>query len=122
MEPKNSEPINSSDNKSSRYATKKWYVIHGKKDTDYGEGNINGTNIKFETENIKSSLCNYSDANILETGDITTTGGDANTDVAFKNCPPFKKCMIHINHEHNNTAENTDITMPMYNLIKYSDN
>ena len=30
--------------------------------------------------------------------------------------------MIHINHEHNNTAENTDITMPMYNLIKYRDN
>ena len=82
--------LNSSDNKSSRYATKKWYAIHGKKDTGYGEGNINGTNIKFETENIKSSLCDYSDANIFVTGDITTTGGDANTDVAFKNGAPLK--------------------------------
>ena len=30
--------------------------------------------------------------------------------------------MIYINNEHNNTAENTDIAMPMYNLIKNNDN
>ena len=29
--------------------------------------------IKFETESIKSSLCNYSDAFVLFTGDITVT-------------------------------------------------
>ena len=49
-------------------------------------------------------------------------GGDTNTDVVFKNCAPFTKCITHINDEHIDTAENIDITMPMYNLIEYSDN
>ena len=38
---------------------------------------------------IKSSLCDYSDAYILVTGDITVAVGDENTNVAFKNCAPF---------------------------------
>ena len=44
--------------------------------------------IQFETESIKSSLCDYSDAFILVTGDIKVTA-DNNIDVAFKNCAPF---------------------------------
>ena len=44
--------------------------------------------IQFETESIKSSLCDCSDAFILVTGDITVTA-DNNIDVAFKNCAPF---------------------------------
>ena len=56
------------------------------------------------------------------TGDITATGSDANTDVTFKNCAPFTKCITHINDEHIDTAKNIDITMPMYNLIEYSNN
>ena len=55
-------------------------------------------------------------------GDITTTGGDANTKVIFKNCPTFRKCVTHINDEHVETTENLDIIMPMYNLLEYSDN
>ena len=46
----------------------------------------NGTSIKFETKNIKSNLCDYSDAYIYVRSDITATVGDANTDVVFKNC------------------------------------
>ena len=49
--------LNGSDNDSSKFATKTWYVIHNKNDTDYNEGNINGTIVKFEPENIKSSFC-----------------------------------------------------------------
>ena len=89
---------------------------------DYGDGDENGTTIKFETKVIKSNLCDYSDAYILVTGDITATGGDANTRVAFKNCAPFTKCKTHINDEHVDNADNLDIIMPMYNLIEYSDN
>ena len=44
-----------------------------------------GDTIKFETETIKSSLCDYSDAFILVTGNITVNA-DNNQDVAFKNC------------------------------------
>ena len=51
---------------------------------DYGDGDENGTTIKFETKVIKSNLCDYSDAYILVTGDITATGGDANTKLHLK--------------------------------------
>ena len=56
------------------------------------------------------------------TGDIKIEDVAANTNVAFKNCGPFKRCVTHINDEHVETAENLDIIMPMYNLTEYSDN
>ena len=56
------------------------------------------------------------------TGDIKVVGVAANTNVAYKNCAPFARSVTHINDEHVETAENLDITMPMYNLIEYSDN
>ena len=110
------------DNESLKFATRKWYVIIDQKNTVYGQGNESGTTVKFETQVIKSSLCDYSDAYILVTGNITAVGNDANTKGAFKNCAPFMKCVTHINHEHVDTADNLDIVMPMYNLIEYSDN
>ena len=110
------------DNEFLKFATRKWYVISDQNYADCGNGNENGTTIKFETKVIKSNLCDYSDAYILVTGDITATGGDANTKVAFKNCAPFTKCVTHINDEHVDNADNLDIVMPMYNLIEYSDN
>ena len=110
------------DNESSKFATRKWYVINDQNNTDYGEGNEDSTTVKFETKVIKSNLCDYSDAYILVTGNITATGGDANTRVAFKNCAPFAKCITHINNEPVDNADNLDIIMPMYNLIEYNDN
>ena len=107
---------------SSEFATRKWYVINDENSTGYGDGDENGTTIKFETKVIKSNLCDYSDAYILVTGDITTTNGDANTKVAFKNCAPFTKCVTHIKDKHVDNVDNLDIVMPMYNLIEYSDN
>ena len=71
---------------------------------------------------IKSNPFDYSDAYILVTGNITATGGDANTRVAFKNCALFTKCITHINDEHMDNPYNLDIVMPMYNLIENSDN
>ena len=56
------------------------------------------------------------------TGDITATGGDANTRVAFKNCAPFTKCMTHINDEHLYGANNLDMITPMYNVVEYNNN
>ena len=76
----------------------------------------------FETKVIKSNLCDYSDAYILVTGDIKVADVVADTNVAFKNCAPFTRCVTHINDEHVKTAENLDVIMPMYNLLEYSDN
>ena len=55
-------------------------------------------------------------------GTIRAEAADANTRLALKNCASFTKCNLEINDEHVDTAENLDITMPMYNLIEYSDN
>ena len=109
--------LGGADNESLKFATRKWYVINDQNNTNYGKGNENDTIVKFETHVIKSNLCDYSDKYIVLTGDITATGGDANTRAAFKNCAPFTKCITHINDEHVNSADNLDIIMPMYNLI-----
>ena len=114
--------LSDASNEFPKFSTRKWYVINDQNNTDNGEGNEDRTTVKFETKVIKSSLCDYSDAYILVTGNITATGGDANTRVAFKNCAPFTKCITHINDEHVDNADNLDIIMPMYNLIEYSDN
>ena len=96
----------------------KWYVI-GSQTTKgkYKQGDV----IKFETETIKSSLCDYSDAFILVTGNITVAAGN-NTDVAFENCAPFSTCTTNINDTFVDKANHIYIAMPIYNLIKYSDN
>ena len=77
---------------------------------------------QFLTNSSESSLCDYSDAYILLTGDINVTGGDANTNVAFKNCAPFIKCITEIKENFIDGAEHINITMPMYKLIEYSHN
>ena len=114
--------LGDADNESSKFTTRKWYVINDQNNTIYCEGNENGTTVKFETQVIISSLCDYSDAYILVIGDIRTTGGDDNIKAPFKNCAPFMKCKTHINDEHVETADNLNIVMPMYNLTEYSDN
>ena len=114
--------LNDTDNKSSKFATRKWYIINDQNNGQYGNGDENGSTTNFETKVIKPFLCCYPDAYVLVTGDITATCGNANTKVACKNCAPFRRCVSHINDEHVETAENLDIIMPMYNLLEYSDN
>ena len=58
-----------------KFATRKWYIINDQNNGQYGEGNENDSTIKFETKVIKPILCDYSDAYILVTGNITATGG-----------------------------------------------
>ena len=110
--------LNGSSNEESKFATKTWYVI----DRQRTKGKYkHGDTIKFETETIKSSLCDYSDAFILVTGNITVTANN-NTDVAFKNCAPFSTCTTKINDIFVDEANHIYIAMPMYNLIEYSNN
>ena len=113
--------LGDADNESSRFATRKWYVLNDQNNTGYGEGNEDSTTVKFKTKVIKSNLCDYSDAYVLVAGNITATGGNANDRVAFKNCALFTKCITHINDEHVDNANNLDIVMPIYNLIEYID-
>ena len=80
----------------------------------------------------RSDLCDYSDAYILVSRTTTITGAgdddnakrreERNRKVIFKNCAPFTNCISSINNIQVDNAEYIDVVMPMYNLIKYSDN
>ena len=59
--------LNGSDNENSKFATKNWYVIDSESNGNYSHLNP----IKSLTKSIESSLCNYSDAYILVTGNIS---------------------------------------------------
>ena len=68
------------------------YVIDSQTANDkYNQNN----SIKCQTENVKSSLCDYFNAFILVTEDITVTA-DNYTVVAFKSCASFSTCKTEI--------------------------
>ena len=113
--------LNDSDNESSRFETLKWYIINDQNNGQYGERNENESTIKSEAKVIKPDLCDYSDAYIFVTGDKSSAVA-ADTNVEFKNCAPFTRCVTHINDELVETAKNLDIIISMYNLIEHSDN
>ena len=124
--------FNSSDNEFSKLATKKWYIIGSETKGEY----LNHDPIKFLTKSIETSLCDYSDAYILVTGNIVVTrtivaAGDnpiqrnqplaVTTQVAFKNYASIKECKTEINGTFVDYADFINITISMYNLIEYSD-
>ena len=105
--------LNNTDNEKLKICNKKWYVIDSESEGTYSKDDP----IKILTRPIESSLCDYSDAYILVTGNI------AATQVVFKNCAPFKDCRTEINDTFVDYANFIiNITMPIYNLIEYSDN
>ena len=81
---------------------KKWYVIDSESKGKYSRH----YSINFSTKSIEPSLCDYSDAYILVTGNIAVKRRNAAdtadialgsiTQVAFKNCAPFEKCSTEI--------------------------
>ena len=93
--------------------------------------------IKFLTKTEKSSLCDYSDAYVLVTGNIAVTRTIAAADdyllkrkqptavatkVAFKNYAPFKDCRAENKDTFVDYADFVNIAIPLYNLIEHSDN
>ena len=85
--------LNGSSNENSKFVTKKWYVINSETNGNYSHKNP----IKSLTISLESNLCDYSDAYILVTGNITATPNNAATQVVFKNCAPFEDCRTEIN-------------------------
>ena len=63
--------LNDSDNESSIFSTKKWYIINDQNIGQHGKGNKNYSTVKLETIVIKTNLCDYSDAYILGIVEIT---------------------------------------------------
>ena len=65
--------LGDANSESSNFTTRKWYVINDQNNTDFIERNEDNATVKFETKVTKSNLCDYSDAYILVTGNITAT-------------------------------------------------
>ena len=95
--------------------TRKCNVVNDNSNANYGVGN----KINYNREVLKSNLCDYNDAYILVRGDITVIAAPE-TQVAFKNCASFAKCITKVDGTAIDDAENLDLVMPMYNLIKHS--
>ena len=120
--------IDDTSDQPSKFRTKSWVEIN---DESRGTYNV-GSQIKFKTTMLKSSLCDYSDAYLLVNGKITIAGArndaaarqadERDKGVVFKNCAPFINCISEINNTQIDNAKDIDIVMPMYNLIEYSDN
>ena len=110
--------LDDASNKTSKFKTKNWVEIN---DESRGTYDV-GSQIKFKTTMLKSSLCDYSDAYIHVKGTITVNNtaaadvdaNNTNKKVIFKNCAPFTKCISEVN--------DTNVDDAMYNLKYYSDN
>ena len=101
----------------SKFVTRKWSIVNDQSNVNYDVGN----KIIYNTDVLKSNLCDFNDAYILVRGDITVIAVPA-TQVSFKNCATFTKCITKIDGTTIHDAEDLDSVKPMYNLIEYSSN
>ena len=105
-----------------KFVTRKQIEVY---DQSGGNYNVN-KEIRIKTSILRSYLCNFSDAYIVVTGNITHEGdNDANKqnkNLASKNNAPFINCISKINGVQIENAEDLDVLMPMYNLLEYSKN
>ena len=102
----------------SKFITKNWNIDNDQSNVKLGVGN----EIRYITEILKSNLFNFNDAYALVRSDITIIGSNSATQVAFKNCAPFAKCITKTDGTLMNDAEDLDLVMLMYNLLGDSSN
>ena len=86
-------------NQPSKFKTKNWVEINDKQN---GVCNI-GSQVKFKTSVLRSSLRDYNDVCIFVKG-TTNTGAAAavnnrNKNIIFKNCPPFNNWITETNNK-----------------------
>ena len=99
----------------SKLVTRKQNIANNQSDASYDVGN----EIIHNAEALKSNLCDYNHTYISVRVDITVTTSST-TQVSFKNCVPFTKCITKIDRKTIDDPEDLDLAMPMYNLIEYS--
>ena len=99
----------------SKFVTRKWNIVNDNSKANYAKRH----EITYNTEVLKSNLCDYSNAYILVRGNVTIIRHQA-TQVAFKNCAPFTKRIARIDGTTTDDTEDLDLVITMYNLIEYS--
>ena len=105
-----------------RFVTNKWVEIF-----DQSNGSYNpNKDIRFKIPQLRSDLCDINDAYIVVTGKITATNPGNNNlynkKLAMKNCAPFFNCILKINNQLIEDAQDLDVAMLMYNLLYSSKN
>ena len=100
-----------------KFVIRKWNIANYLSHASYEVGN----EIIYITEVLKSNLCHYNDPYNIVKGNITVTAAPT-TQVAFKNCAPFTKCITKIDGTAIDNAEYLDLVISMYNFIEYSSN
>ena len=100
-----------------KFVTRKRNIANDQSNANYNVRN----GFTYNTEVLKYNLSDYNDAYILVRGDITVASAPA-TQVSFKNCAPFTKCITKIDRKTIDDAEDLGLIMPMYNIIEYSSN
>ena len=101
----------------SKFVTRKWNIVNDQSKVNYDLGN----KIIYNAEVLKFNLCDYANAYILVTGDITVTAAPE-TQVEFKNCAPFTISITEIDGTTIDDAENLYLIMLLYNVLEYSSN
>ena len=109
-----------------RFVIKKWIGVHdqsGSAEYRYKPSK----QIRFKIS--RSDLCDFRDAYIVATATITLTKTNGrgiidirNKFLAFKNNAPFTNCISKTNNALIDNAEDLNVAMPMYNLLKYNKN
>ena len=113
-----------------KFTAIKWIEIF-----DQSNGTYNpNKDIRFKTSQIRDDLCDFNDAYIVVTGKVNATDANIpnnapppnnipyNRRVSLKNSAPFFNCILTINNQLIEDAQDLDIANPMYNLLYYSKN
>ena len=119
--------LDNTTNQAPNFKSKNWVKINDKTRGTYNEDN----QIRFKTSVLRSSSCDYSNSYLLVKRTITirntaTQGAENNAanknKVIFKNCVPFTNCISRITNTQVDNALDSDVVIPMYNVIEYSNN
>ena len=137
--------IASHDKNFPKFVTKKWIEVYDQSEKNYNPNK----EIIIKTSMLRSDLCDYSDAHIVVKGNIivnkkastaddiekpndtasnvtaTNTANDnsfGEKKLFFKYNAAFISCVLKINGEKVDNAEDLDVVMPKYNLLEYSKN
>ena len=106
-----------------KFTTIKWIKIFDQSNGTYNKNK----DIRFKTSQLRNDLCDFNDAYIVATGKITATNPGNNNNVynrklVLNNSAPSFNCILKINNQLIEDAQDLDILMPMYNLLYYSKN
>ena len=93
-----------------KFMTIKRNIVNDQSNVNYEERN----EIIYNTEVLRSNLCDDNNAYNLVKDNITVTAAPA-TQVSFKNCAPFIRCITKNDEATIDDAEDLDLVMPIYN-------